>query len=51
MGKEFFCRSFFHHLSQVHNGNIIGKIVDYGEIMGNKDIGQPHFPLKFFQKI
>ena len=51
IGKQFFGRRFLHHLSQIHNGNFIGQMIDDTQIVSDKDIGKSHLLLQLLQEV
>ena len=40
-----------HDTAQIHDGNVIGNVFDHGQIVRNKQIGQPHLPLQTDKQI
>ena len=38
--KQLVGRCFFYHLAQIHDQNIVGNILDNGEVVRNEQIGQ-----------
>jgi len=51
-GREYIVRrSFFHELSQIHDGDIVRKIFDDGEIVRDKDVRQSQIFLQLFQEL
>ena len=43
IGEDRIRGAAFHHLAQIHNGHVLGNMFDQGQIVGNKQIGQPEF--------
>jgi len=39
----------FHDFAQIHHGDIVADILHHSQIMGNKEVGQSQFSLKFAQ--
>ena len=48
---EFLVVGIFNDAAEVHDGNTVGDVADHGEVMGDKDVGKPCFPLKIEQQI
>ena len=44
-------RSQLHKPSQIHDANAMTYMMDHGQIMGNKQISQPHLLLQALQHI
>jgi lysophospholipase L1-like esterase len=38
-------------VTQVHNGNTVGDVLNDGKVVGNEEIGHTLFPLKLLQKV
>ena len=51
IGKQLLGGRFFHDLAQVHDGDIIGEVVDHSQVVGDEDIGEPQLFLKLLQQI
>ena len=45
-GKERFRGGHLHNPAQVHDGNVIGKVLDHTEVVGDEEIGQPQILLQ-----
>lgn len=44
--KEDVGGRFLDHLSEVHDGDVVGEIFDDGEVMGDEEIGESEFLLE-----
>ena len=40
-----------HHLAEIHDSNIVGEVLDDGEVVGDENVGQPHVLLKLLEQI
>ena len=43
--------SHLHDLSEIHDGDLVGKMIDDGQVVGDEDIGQAHLPLQLAQQV
>ncbi len=41
----------FHDLAQVHHCHPVADVFHHGQVMGNKQVGEPQFLLQFFQQV
>ena len=46
--KQLFCRCLLHHLAEVHYRYLIGEVVNYAEVVGDKYVSKTGLLLNFF---
>ena len=51
MRKQRFGGAGFHQLAVLHDGDLVRQILDYAEIVGDEEIGDPEFLLQLLQQI
>ena len=49
--EELLCISDLHDLPQIHNHDLVGQMLDNAQIVGNKQIGKPHFLLNILHQV
>ena len=49
--KQLLGGGFFDQLAQIHNGDIVGKMIDNRQVMCDKHVGQSHLLLKLFHQV
>ena len=49
--KQLLRGGFFYNFSQIHDRNVVRKIIDYAEVVGYENLCQPHVTLQIFQQI
>ena len=49
--KQTLGGGFLHYTAQIHNSNVIREMVDHREVVGDENIGQPHFFLQALEQI
>ena len=49
--EDFVARSDFHDAPEVHHGDVIGDVPDYGEVVSDKEVGEAEFLLEIFEEV
>ena len=51
IGKHFLCGAEFHDVSQVHDRNHIGQLVNHAQVVTDQDVGQVELAAQVFDQI
>jgi len=48
---QFFSGGILYNFAQIHDGHLIGQVLDDAQVVGDKQISEAEFILQFFQQI
>jgi hypothetical protein len=51
IGVEFNSVAFLHYAAQVHDQDPVAHVLDHGQIVSHKEIGEPHLLLEIAQQV